>query len=52
LVNAVRLNMDWRPLAGLAEADRGSFIERVIAKVILGAAVEAHNEDVRKANKK
>lgn len=48
MVNAVRMKMDWRPLAGLTPDDAGSLIERVIAGVVLGAAVEAHNADVAK----
>jgi hypothetical protein len=50
-VNAVRLQMDWRPLWGLTEDDRGTFWERVSAKVVLGAAVEAHNKDASKSGK-
>lgn len=44
--------MDWRPVAGLTPDDAGSFIERLIARVLLGAAVEAHNADVAKINRK
>lgn len=44
--------MDWRPVAGLTFEDAGSLIERVIASVVLGAAVEAHNKDVAKANRR
>jgi hypothetical protein len=43
--------MDWRPLVGLAPDDAGTFWERVLAQVVLGAAVEAHNSDVEKANR-
>lgn len=39
--------MDWRPLAGLTPEDHGTFIERLLARVVLGAAVEAHNADVK-----
>lgn len=46
-VNAVRLHMDWRPIMGLTDEDQGSFIERVLAGVVLEAAVEAHNADVK-----
>lgn len=52
LVNAVRMHMDWRPVAGLGPDDAGSFVERTVAKVVLAAAVEAHNADMRKANRK
>lgn len=51
MVNAVRLNADWRPLAGLAPDDAGSLIERVLASVVVGAAVEAHNRDVERTNR-
>lgn len=44
--------MDWRPLAGLTQDDAGTFLERVLARAILGAAVEAHNSDVARANRK
>lgn len=44
--------MDWRPVAGLTSEDAGSRVERIIARVLLGAAVEAHNQDVARANKK
>lgn len=43
--------MDWRPVAGLTPEDAGTFLERVLARVLLGAAVEAHNSDVRKSSK-
>jgi len=52
LVNAVRLRMDWRPLAGLTSDDEGTFIERVLAGCVLAAAVEAHNADVARVNRK
>ena len=51
-VNAVRLRADWRPLFGLTLEDAGSFVERVCARAVIGAAVEAHNRDVERANKK
>jgi len=44
--------MDWRPLAGLTSADEGTMIERVLAGCVLAAAVEQHNADVAKANRK
>lgn len=50
-VNAVRLRMDWRPIVGLTEDDRGTLPERVLASCVLTAAVEAHNRDVAAANK-
>jgi hypothetical protein len=50
-VNAVRLRMSWREVAGLTPDDHGTFVERVLAQTVLGAAVEAHNQDVRKASK-
>lgn len=40
--------MDWRPLAGLTADDAGTYIERVLARVVLGAAVEAHNKDAER----
>lgn len=46
----MRLRMDWRPLMGLTPDDAGTFVERVLAKVVVGAAVEAHNRDVKKAS--
>jgi hypothetical protein len=49
-VNAVRLRADWKPLLGIVAEDAGTFIERVLARCVIGLAVEAHNEDVRKAN--
>jgi hypothetical protein len=44
----VRLRMDWKPLWGLTPDDAGTFVERVSAQVVLGAAVEAHNADVQR----
>lgn len=44
-VNAVRLQMDWRPIMGLTDDLRGTLIERVLATEILSAAVDAHNRD-------
>jgi hypothetical protein len=43
--------MDWRPVAGLTADDAGTLVERVIARTVLGAAVEAHNTDVERAKK-
>lgn len=40
--------MDFRPVVGLTEDDRGTVWERVLCGVILEAAVEAHNKDVKK----
>lgn len=37
---------------GLVSEDQGTFVERVIAKVVIGSAVEAHNRDVDQANKR
>ena len=54
-VNAVRLRMGWeavRSLLGLTDEDAGSLHERVLARVVLERAVDAHNNDVREANKK
>ena len=51
LVNAVRLRMDWRPLAGLTRRDEGTFIERVLAFHVLGLAVEQHNHDIERAKR-
>jgi hypothetical protein len=39
--------MDYRPLVGLTPDDVGTLVERVIARVVLEAAVVAHNDDVR-----
>jgi hypothetical protein len=36
---------------GLVPKDAGTFVERVIAKVVIGTAVEAHNADVERANR-
>jgi len=44
--------MEWRPIAGLTREDEGTFIERVIASVVLEQAVIQHNADVEKAKKK
>lgn len=50
-VNAVRLRMDVRPIAGLAEEDRGTRWERVLIEEILREAVEQHNRDVERVKK-
>lgn len=50
-VNAVRLRADWRPLLGLRQQDVGTFVDRLLSRVVVGLAVEAHNEDVAKANR-
>lgn len=42
--------MDWRPLVGLTSADEGTVVELVLSRVVLEAAVTAHNEDVRRAS--
>ena len=47
-VNAVRLHADWRPLAGLGPDDAGTWVERVLASVVIEAATEAHNADMNK----
>lgn len=39
--------MDWRPIAGLTEEDRGTPWERALASEILAGAVEQHNADVK-----
>jgi len=36
---------------GLTPDDAGTLVERVIARVVIGAAVEAHNADVERANR-
>lgn len=47
-VNAIRLRFgDWRPLVGLTEAHAGTLVERVIYRVVLDTAREAHEADVR-----
>jgi hypothetical protein len=46
-VNAVRLHADWRPLVGLTPADAGTLVERVLAVVVMEAAVVAHNRDMK-----
>lgn len=43
------LQADWRPVFGLTDADRGTFVERVLAVTVLGAAVEQHNASIEKA---
>jgi hypothetical protein len=48
-VNAVRLQMDWRPVLGVTPADAGTLVERVLAEEVLDAAVHAHNEDMKAA---
>ncbi len=52
-VLAVRLphGMDWRPLVGLTEADRGTLVELVLARTVLDLAHESHEADVRAANR-
>jgi hypothetical protein len=40
--------MDFRPVVGLTDADRGTVWERVLVGVILDEAVEQHNKDVKK----
>lgn len=45
-VNAVRLNASYRELLGLTPSDAGSLEERVLARVVIEAAVVAHNADV------
>jgi hypothetical protein len=44
--------MDWRPLVGLTPDDAGGLAERVLTRVVLERAVQAHNEDVRKSESK
>lgn len=46
-LNAVRLGMDWRPLAGLTPEDADTEVERVLVVEVLAAAVAAHNEDAK-----
>lgn len=50
-MNAVRLRMDWRPLAGLTREDEGTLIERVLAGCVLEEAVRQHNADVNKSKR-
>lgn len=50
-VNAIQLHVDWRPFVGLTPDDAGTLIERVLAGVVLGAAVEAHNKNVERQNR-
>jgi hypothetical protein len=52
LVNAVRMHMDWRPLAGLTHEDEGTLVEQVLSQVVLTRAVEQNNADVARANRK
>lgn len=47
-MNAVRLQADWRPLAGIGPRHAGTIVERVIAREVIARAVDLHNEDVRK----
>jgi hypothetical protein len=42
--NAVRLGTDWRPLMGLRPDDVGTVVERVLANVVMEAAVAAESE--------
>lgn len=51
-VNAVRLHADWRPILGLTPEDAGTLVERVLADVVIAAAVDAHNRDVAEAKRK
>lgn len=51
-VNAVRLRADWRPLVGLTGADEGTLVELVLARVVTERAVDAHNRDVKQAEKR
>lgn len=46
-MNAVRMHMDYRPLVGLGPDDHGTLVERVIARVVMEAAVDAHNADAK-----
>jgi hypothetical protein len=48
-VNAVRLHADWRPVVGLASSDAGCLVERVLANVVIEAAVAAHNRDIQQS---
>jgi hypothetical protein len=43
--------MDFRPIVGLTEADRGTVWERVLVGTILGAAIEQHNRDMERIKK-
>jgi hypothetical protein len=43
--------MDWRPIVGLTDEDRGTLPERVLAVTVLSAAVDEHNRDVDRAKK-
>lgn len=43
--------MDWRALLGLAPEDAGTLVERVLAQAVLDAAIEAHNRDVKRAQR-
>jgi nitrogen fixation/metabolism regulation signal transduction histidine kinase len=36
---------------GLTPEDAGTFVERVLATVVVGVAVEMHNRDVEAANR-
>lgn len=46
-VNAVLMKMDWRPLAQLGPEDAGTFVERVLASVVLDEAVVRHNKSTK-----
>jgi hypothetical protein len=50
-VNAVMLRADWRPLVGLGPDDAGTWLERIIAGVVIEKSVEKHNADVKRANR-
>lgn len=43
-ISAVRLGGDWRPVVGLTPEDAGSWIERLLAEVVIEAAVKQHND--------
>jgi hypothetical protein len=49
-VNAVLLRADWRPLAGLGPEDAGTWIERILASVVIEKSVITNNAQVKKAS--
>lgn len=48
-VTAARLRIDYRPLVGLTQADEGTLVERVIARVLTEQTLLAHNRAIKAA---
>lgn len=43
--------MEWRPLVGLRDGDRGTLVEQVLSRVVLDEAIDQHNQDVQAAKR-